>query len=116
MTSNTVGRSGRAPAPPDVNAARNGNVVMLSYNTSVLLSTDGAGTYQLLDPTTIFPSAPSNDAAGNPLDAGLCCDQILRYVPQIDRFVWLMQFCGTGPGSGRRSSRRRAWSRLPHWP
>jgi hypothetical protein len=32
------------------------------------------------------------------LDNGLCCDQIIRYVPKIDRFVWLMQFCGTGTG------------------
>ena len=53
---------------------------------------------RLLDPTTIFPSGPSKDAAGNFLDNGLCCDQKLLYVPQIDRFIWLMQFCGTGPG------------------
>ena len=96
---NGLGTSaGSVGTPPDVNAARNGNVVMLSYNTSVLLSIDGTGSYKLLDPTTIFPSGPSKDAAGNFLDNGLCCDQKLLYVPQIDRFIWLMQFCGTGPG------------------
>ena len=82
--------------PPDPNAARSGNVIMLSYNTRLRLSTNGGTSYTELDPTTIFPSAPSKDAAGNLLDNGLCCDQIIRYVPQIDRFVWLMQFCGSG--------------------
>ncbi len=82
--------------PPDVNASRNGNVVMLSYNTKLLLSLDGAGSFTLLDPTTIFPSGPSKDASGNFLDKGLCCDQKLIYVSSIDRFIWLQQFCGTG--------------------
>src|SRR6266853_135635 len=84
--------------PPDVNAARNGNVVMLSYNTKLLLSTDGASTYKLLDPTTIFPSGVTKDSQGNLLDNGLCCDQKLIYISSIDRFIWLQQFCGTGPG------------------
>ncbi|MGH8093531.1 MAG: hypothetical protein ACREIF_08670 [Chthoniobacterales bacterium] len=82
--------------PPDPNAARNGNVIMLSYNTRVMLSTNGGTSYVELDPTTIFPSGPTKDAAGNLLDSGLCCDQIIRYVPGIDRFIWLMQFCGSG--------------------
>ncbi|MFO1187400.1 MAG: hypothetical protein U1E87_08110 [Alphaproteobacteria bacterium] len=82
--------------PPDMNAARSGNVIMLSYNTEVLLSTNGGTNYTRLDPTTVFPSGITKDAAGNVLDNGLCCDQVIRYVPQIDRFVWLMQFCGSG--------------------
>jgi hypothetical protein len=84
--------------PPDMTASRANNVVMLSYNTRVMLSTDGAATYTQIDPAAIFPSAPANDAAGNPLDKGLCCDQVIQYAPQIDRFIWLMQFCGTGSG------------------
>jgi hypothetical protein len=84
--------------PPDVNTARNGNVVMLSYNTKLLVSTDGGTNYSLLDPTTIFPSGPTKDSKGNLLDNGLCCDQKLMYVSSIDRFIWLQQFCGTGTG------------------
>jgi hypothetical protein len=95
---NPQGTSASVGTPPDPNAARNGNVVMLSYNTRVMLSTNGGTSYVELDPTTIFPSGPTKDAAGNLLDNGLCCDQIIRYVPRIDRFVWLMQFCGTGTG------------------
>jgi hypothetical protein len=88
--------AGPVGTPPDMNAARAGRVVLLSYNTRVMLSTDGAGTWTQLDPTTIFPSTASRDAAGNLLDNGLCCDQVVQYVPQIDRFLWLMQFCGSG--------------------
>jgi hypothetical protein len=94
---NSLGTTaGSVGTPPDMNAARSGQVAMLSYNTNVLLSTDGASTWTLLNPTTIFPSAASKDAAGNLLDNGLCCDQVVQYVPQIDRFIWLMQFCGSG--------------------
>jgi len=88
--------AGPVGTPPDMNAARSGRVVLLSYNTRVMLSTDGAGTWTQLNPATIFPSGPSRDAAGNLLDNGLCCDQVVQYVPQIDRFIWLMQFCGSG--------------------
>ena len=90
-TTSTVG------SPPDMNAARGGNVAMVSYNTRVQVSTDGANTWTEKNPTTIFPSGPAKDPAGNKLDGGLCCDQILQYVPQIDRFIWLMQFCPNGP-------------------
>jgi hypothetical protein len=95
---NPQGTGANVGTPPDPNAARNGNLIMLSYNTRVMLSTNGGTSYVDLDPTTIFPSGPTTDAAGNLLDNGLCCDQIIRYVPRIDRFVWLMQFCGSGTG------------------
>lgn len=54
-TNSTVG------TPPDMNAARGSNVVMLSYNSRVQLSTDGASTYTEKDPTTIFPSGAAVD-------------------------------------------------------
>jgi hypothetical protein len=91
-----LGTTSNVGSPPDMNAARSGNVAMLSYNTRVQLSTDGAGTWTERDPSTIFPSGPATDANGNRLDNGLCCDQILQYIPKIDRVIWLMQFCGTG--------------------
>jgi len=79
--------------PPDMSgAAGTNNVVLTSGNTWGALSTDGGLTFRALDPTRIFPSAPSRDAAGNLLDGGLCCDQVIQYVPQIDRYIWLMQF------------------------
>jgi hypothetical protein len=82
--------------PPDMSGAMRDNVVLMTGNTFAALSTDGGANFTALDPTTIFPSAPNRDAAGNLLDNGLCCDQVIQYVPQIDRFIWLMQFCGSG--------------------
>ncbi len=84
--------------PPDMSGASSENIVLATGNTYAVLSTDEGNTFTLLDPTTIFPSGPTFDAAGNPLDRGLCCDQVIQYVPEFDRFIWLMQFNSTGPG------------------
>jgi hypothetical protein len=56
-------------------------VLFISANWVVAYSTNGGSTFTQLDPTTVFP----NDAVG------FCCDQIVQYVPSIDRFVWLLQ-------------------------
>ncbi len=58
-------------------------VVFLTGNTYVLFSTNGGGSFTKLDPTTFFNTS---------FDGGLCCDQVVQYIPQINRFVWLMQF------------------------
>jgi hypothetical protein len=75
--------------PVDPSGASMGNVVLASGNTYASLSTDGGRTFIQLEPTKIFPN---RDAARNLIDGGLCCDQIVHYIPSIDRFVWLMQF------------------------
>jgi hypothetical protein len=64
-------------------------LVFLTGNTYALLSTDGGGIFTQLDPTTIFPNF---DSQGKLFDGGLCCDQVIHYIPSIDRVVWLMQF------------------------
>lgn len=76
------GDSSAACAEPS--GASGGGVILISANWSIAYSTDGGSTFKVLDPTTIFP----NDAIG------YCCDQIVQYVPSIDKFVWLLQ--GTG--------------------
>jgi hypothetical protein len=86
--------------PPDPSGARGGNVILYTYNTKAVLSKDGGTNYAIIDPSTIFPSVPTKDAAGNWLDGGLCCDQVIQYVPSIDRFIWLMQFCGAATNTG----------------
>lgn len=58
-------------------------VVFITANSDAVYSINGGSTFTKLNPTTIFP----NNVAG-----GFCCDQIVQYVPSIDRFVWLMQF------------------------
>ena len=80
-----LGCSGDASAGcAEPSGASGGGVIFVSANWSVAYSTDGGGTFKVLDPTTIFP----NDAVG------FCCDQIIQYAPSIDRFIWILQ--GTG--------------------
>lgn len=71
-----------ASTTSEPSGASNGKgVVFLTANWLAAFSKDGGNTFKQLDPTTIFP----NDAVG------FCCDQIVQYVPGIDRFVWLLQ-------------------------
>jgi hypothetical protein len=58
-----------------------GGVVFATANWEAAYSNDGGGTFTELDPSTIFP----NDAVG------FCCDQVVQYVPSIDRFIWFLQ-------------------------
>ena len=71
----------------DISGAQSENVVMLSGNWYIDYSTDGGQTFTTLDPTTIFP---------NTLAGGFCCDQVIQYVPSIDRFLWLLQYQQSG--------------------
>jgi len=68
-------------AEPSGGTATGGCVVFVTANWAAAYSTDGGTTFTQLDPTTIFPA----DAVG------FCCDQIVQYVPSIDRFIWLLQ-------------------------
>ncbi len=67
------------------------DVVMLSGNWYCDVSNDGGATWKRLDPTTIFPES---------LGGGFCCDQIVVYVPTVDRFVWFLQYGADAAGQG----------------
>lgn len=71
---------------PEPSVAENGQTVMTTGNTWMSLSLDGGQTFNSVNPTTIFP----NDYGG------LCCDQVLQYVPEFDIFVWLLQYRTSG--------------------
>jgi hypothetical protein len=58
-----------------------GGVIFVSANWLAAYSTNGGTSFTQLDPTKIFP----NDAIG------FCCDQVIQYVPSIDRFIWVLQ-------------------------
>ena len=47
-----------------------------------------------MNPSTIWSNvfSPTKDPAGKLIDGGLCCDQIVRYLPTIDRFAWFQLF------------------------
>jgi hypothetical protein len=61
--------------------ATGGGVIFMTANWLAAYSTNNGTSFTELDPTTIFP----NDAVG------YCCDQIVQYVPSIDRFIWFLQ-------------------------
>jgi hypothetical protein len=95
---------------PEPSVAQNGQTIMLTGNVWMALSEDGGSTFSNINPTTIFPES----------DGGLCCDQVVTYVPQIDMFIWLMQYWDSG-GQNRlrmaaqttdkvRSSNGTAWT------
>ena len=73
----------------DPNGATCDDVVLGSFNGPVAFSTDGGANYWHLSATAVFPN---QDADGNLIDGGFCCDQVILYIPKIDRFIWLMQF------------------------
>ncbi len=84
VANGTTGTSAGVPydlgAVEPSGAVNGGGVIFVTANWIASYSTDGVHFTQL-DPTKIFP----NDAVG------YCCDQIVQYVPSIDRFIWLLQ-------------------------
>ena len=87
LTSGTVtGTFSNSNSVEPSGGASGGGVVFVSANWAAAYSTDGGATFTQIDPTTIFPA----DAVG------FCCDQIVQYVPSIDRFIWMLQ------GNGQR--------------
>jgi hypothetical protein len=84
---------------------RNADVVFVAGNTHAAFSLDGGATFDTLDPTGVFPF---RDSSGTPIDGGgLCCDQVVQYVPAIDRYVWLMMTWPRRDASGLPLGRNR---------
>jgi hypothetical protein len=79
----TSGNSnGTASSVAEPSGHSNGNgIVFTTTNWTAAFSVNGGNTFTQLNPTNIFP----NDVVG------YCCDQIVQYVPSIDRFIWLLQ-------------------------
>ena len=72
--------------PPDPSAAASGGtakVVIATGNLYVKYSIDGGDHFTTItDLSTVFGDNP---------DGGYCCDQVVHYIPSIDRMVWLIQ-------------------------
>lgn len=73
------------------------NLVLMTGNTFLAWSTDGGQTFpttQIVRPGNVYSDSP---------DGGFCCDQIVQYVPSIDRYIWLIQTnrSATGPNRER---------------
>jgi len=85
FNTNTVfGTIGINPSEPS--GAKAGKVIFTAANLFAAISVDGGATFTTIDPTVYA-------GAANPAtDGGFCCDQVVHYLPSIDRFVWLLQY------------------------
>jgi hypothetical protein len=59
-----------------------GKVVWYTGNSGAAFSLDGGETFKGVDPRRMFPEGSN----------AFCCDQVVLYAPQINRFVWLIQY------------------------
>jgi hypothetical protein len=75
-------------SPQEPSAASDGQYVLETGNTWAAWSTDYGQHFTPLDVTKIFPTYASSVG----VSSGICCDQVVRYIPSIDRFVWVMQY------------------------
>ncbi len=89
-------------------AAAHEDVVFYSGNWFAAVSLDGGRTFQYVDPATAFPDPP---------DMRFCCDQVVHYIPQIDTFVWLLQYMvdSTGKNIERLAFARTEDVRRGNW-
>jgi hypothetical protein len=89
LTTNTEltspGQRQTASNVDEPSAAANGQVVFYTGNWYAAVSSDGGITFKYVDPATAFK-------AFDPPNSSFCCDQVVHYIPQIDTFVWLLQY------------------------
>ena len=104
FTRNTVGAT-FGGFPPDPSVAGNwastcasppctlDDVTMFTANTAVFYSTDSGLTFTPVNLFTLFdPAIPGRNSFFPQDDGGLCCDQVVTYVPNGNIFVWLLQY------------------------
>jgi hypothetical protein len=93
MPTNTAFAAKTNNDPVDPNAASDGaNKAVYVTNEFIALSVDGGATFKSYNPGSLYADFP---------DGGVCCDQIVQYVPSIGRFVWLDQYWAGANGRNR---------------
>lgn len=93
INQNRNSTSNNAGTPPDPNAARGTNgVVLETFNTGISFSTDGGDSFTDVNLFSPVPGQPGRTSFFPQSDAGLCCDQVVIYVPEQNLFVWLLQY------------------------
>jgi len=83
-------QQGTASNVGEPSTAINGQVVFYTGNWYAASSQDGGTTFRYVDPATAFKEF-------DPPGSQFCCDQVVNYIPQVDMFVWLLQY---GPEAG----------------
>jgi hypothetical protein len=75
--------TGFASAVGEPSVAIKDNIVFYTGNWYAAVSEDGGATFRFIDPANSFPDPPGMI---------FCCDQVVHYIPQIDTFVWSLQY------------------------
>ncbi len=88
--------------------ATHDDVVFFTGNWYAAISLDKGATFLYVDPYHAFPDPPQ---------MRFCCDQVVQYIPQIDTFVWLLQYTETPSGGNiqRLAFATTADVKLGHW-
>jgi hypothetical protein len=91
-----------AGVPPDPNAASADakGPTLATYNTGISFSPDGGATFTDIPLTSPQPGNPARTSFFPESDGGVCCDQVVVYLPNQNLFIWLLQywpvtFCAT---------------------
>lgn len=74
----------RASYTAEPQVAVHGDRVQMSWNWLAATSSDLGASFTVTDPET--------DPAFDPVPGGFCCDQLVRYVPGHDLWVWVLQY------------------------
>lgn len=84
------------PPDPSVVGATSTGFAMSSANTAVSYSTDFGKTFKTVNLTGAGgfsdPANPSRTDFFPENDGGLCCDQVLHYIPGRNLVVWMLQY------------------------
>lgn len=84
------------PPDPSVAVGNGGNVVLGTNNRgksgSIRYSLDGGATFTSVNLTEPQPGNPARTSFFPESDGGLCCDQVVIYLPGPNLFVWLLQY------------------------
>ena len=92
ITKNTTMTGAGIPPDPNAAAATPSGVVVATYNTGISYSTNGGTTFTDVALLSPQPGNPARTTFFPESDGGLCCDQVVVYVPNQNLFVWLMQY------------------------
>lgn len=84
------GRNDTASNVGEPSVALNKDTILYTGNWYAAVSVNGGTTFKYIDPATAFRRF-------DPPGSTFCCDQVAHYIPQIDTFVWLLQY---GPDTG----------------
>lgn len=80
-----AGQNQTASNVGEPSTAVNGNVVVYTGNWYAAISSDRGKTFRYIDPSTAFKEF-------DPPRSSFCCDQVVQFIPEIDTFVWLLQY------------------------